>query len=383
MNIFLAFFQSPKKYPIPAYDFWEYYIKNGIAENGYQWSECPDVDWALGLVLNNKPGLSQWKADAWGKTLSWLKKKPADLFLCYLYPGQIDMSAIGEIKRIGIPCVNFYCDHLREFKKLPVEFSVFDLNWVPEYKAIKLYQKAGYPYVNLPMPIWVDPKFRVFQKENNDQVTFIGSNDRQRQLLLEKIIHKYPGINLGIYGSGWQNGQSISQTINEPYSLIKKLGYQSDFISKNGITAYLRKLSQRRHSIPLSAEIKAKIKGPIDFDQYNGLTSGSMITVGINRYPSFQYPFSRPDSYSRLRDIEAPMLGACYLTEWTEGIDELYLPGKEIETYKNESEFVDKVKALQIDSHKRKNLKIFGQKRALGPHSIPSSLSSIVCKLHS
>ena len=119
------------------------------------------------------------------------------------------------------------------------------------------------------------------------------------------------------------------------------------------------------------------------FDQYNELTSRSMITVGINRYPSFHFPFDQPDSYSRLRDIEAPMLGACYLTEWTEGIDELYIPGNEIETYRNADEFIEKVKALQGDHKKRKSLKINGQKRALETHSILSSLNKLLCALKS
>jgi len=83
VNIFLSFLQSAKLHPIPAYSFWQYYIKNGIAEAGYQWSECTDVDWALGLVAKNKEEQSRWKEDAWSKTVNWLKKHPADLFLRY------------------------------------------------------------------------------------------------------------------------------------------------------------------------------------------------------------------------------------------------------------------------------------------------------------
>ncbi len=48
MNIFLSFLQSDQQHPIPAYDFWQYYIKNGITEAGYQWTECPDADWKHG-----------------------------------------------------------------------------------------------------------------------------------------------------------------------------------------------------------------------------------------------------------------------------------------------------------------------------------------------
>src|ERR1700743_1554539 len=180
MKIFLSFLQSPENYPIPAYGFWEHYIKNGIEEAGHQWTECPDVDWAQGLVPKNKAEQLRWKDETWSKTLARLKKDPADLFLSYLYPEQIDTAAIGEIRKMGIACVNFFCDNVRLFKKIPAEFAVFDLNWVPEFKAIMLYQKAGFPHINLPMPIWVAPGLRNMHNENNDQVSFIGSKDVQR-----------------------------------------------------------------------------------------------------------------------------------------------------------------------------------------------------------
>ena len=78
-------------------------------------------------------------------------------------------------------------------------------------------------------------------------------------------------------------------------------------------------------------------KKPNDLE-YVEITQQSMITLGVNRYPSFRYPLNKPDTYSRLRDLEAPMLGACYLTEWTEGLDDLYELGTEIETYKTAEE---------------------------------------------
>jgi spore maturation protein CgeB len=107
-----------------------------------------------------------------------------------------------------------------------------------------------------------------------------------------------------------------------------------------------------------------------------------MITLGINRYPSFRFPLVKPDTYSRLRDIEAPMLGACYLTEWTEGIDELYDTQNEIAVYRNEAELINKIAELRADHDTRKKLKANGQKRALEKHSIPASLAKIKSKLN-
>ncbi len=118
-------------------------------------------------------------------------------------PAQIDETAIKEIQKAGVPCVNFFCDNIRDFKKAPSQFEVFDLNWVPEYKAVKWYKKAGYPYINLPMPMWIEPQYRVLKEEKNSQVTFIGSMDIQRMLLIEQVLEKAPDLPLAIYGAGW------------------------------------------------------------------------------------------------------------------------------------------------------------------------------------
>ncbi|MDB5109924.1 MAG: hypothetical protein JWR67_1038 [Mucilaginibacter sp.] len=381
MKIFLSFLQSAQQHPIPAYDFWQYYIKNGIEEARHQWSECLDIDWALGLVPKSKDDHNQWKTDAWTKTVAWLKKHPADLFLSYLYPDQIDITAIHEIQKLGIPCVNFFCDNVRDFKKAPVEFEAFDLNWVPEYKAIKLYQKAGYKYINAPMPIWVDPRLRTLSEESNKQITFIGSKDIQRQLFFEELIQHAPQLPLAIYGKGWDENILKQLSTSANYTFNKKLRYQFNFIKKNGIAAYLRKLNNRNTSASVSSALKSKIYGSPGFDQYNHLIATSMITVGVNRYPSFHFPIALPDTYSRLRDIEAPMLGACYLTEYTEGIENLYDLKKEIETYKGPEDFIEKVNKLTFDHKQRNEMKTNGQKRALQDHSIPQSLNKILQRL--
>jgi spore maturation protein CgeB len=101
----------------------------------------------------------------------------------------------------------------------------------------------------------------------------------------------------------------------------------------------------------------------------------------VNRYPSLRFPPDRPDTYSRLRDIEAPMAGACYLTEWTEGLDRLYDLGTEIDTYRDAAELVAKVASLSADPARRCRLRAAAQRRALSDHSISRTLARIAERL--
>ncbi|MDB5287591.1 MAG: hypothetical protein JWR05_2540 [Mucilaginibacter sp.] len=377
MKIFLSFLQSKIEHSIPAYSFWQYYIKNGIEEAGHQWVECTEVDWALGLVPKSKAAQQAWKDEAWQKTVAWLKSNPADLFLSYLYPRQIDVTAIKQIQKMGIPCVNFFCDNIREFNKPPIQFKAFDLNWVPEYKAIKLYKQAGYPHIHLPMPMWIEPEYRFHKEEANNQVTFIGSRDIQRVRLFNELVNNNLEIQLGIYGNGWLN--NISHKVSDTnYTLVKKLHFNITFLASQGVKGYMRKIAQLNNKTIVSDTLKLNIHEMLSSDEYISLTSESMITLGVNRYPSYQFPLTKPNTYSRLRDIEAPMLGACYLTEWTEGLEDLYDTKNEIAVYRTEQELADQINSLQNDPERRRALRRNGQKRALNTHSIPRSLNSII-----
>ncbi len=380
MRIFLSCLQSPYKHPVPAYQFWETYFKKGIEEAGYEWLESPNVDWAEGLVYFNEEDLKKWRDRTWNNTLDFIKRqhqiKPIDLFLSYLFPKQVDSNAIQDIQSLGIPCVNFFCDNVREFRRIPKSFYCFDLHWVPEFKALKMYQQAKLKYVYAPMPVWISPEQRHCDHLEKYGVSFIGSRDIQREALLAQAVKSH--IPVEIRGAGWM-GNSSKSLIN----ISKSRGFrqtsinQWNFINSQGISAWLRKI-QSKSSPRIDDDIFASCVKPQPSQQeYNAIIQQSTITLGISRYPSYRYPFTQPNTYSRMRDIEAPMMGACYLTEWTEGLDDLYELGEEIETYRTSEELVEKIQYLTNSSALRNSLRLKGQKRALSEHNIARSINKI------
>lgn len=75
------------------------------------------------------------------------------------------------------------------------------------------------------------------------------------------------------------------------------------------------------------------------------------------------------------------MLGACYLTEYAPGIEQLYNLGTEIEVYRDAFELADKVRALQADPAQRRSLRRAGQRRALSHHTVARSFDRILREL--
>ena len=164
MRIVLSCLQSLRRHHVPAYDFWRPHFVNGCEEAGIEYLEVADVDWAEGLVHGVGPELNAWKARTWDRVMTFVRKEharhPIDAFLGYLYPRLVDTGCIDDIQRLGIPCVNFFCDNVREFVEVPRAYRPFALHWVPEYEALPMYRKAGLAHLHAPMPCWVPPALR-------------------------------------------------------------------------------------------------------------------------------------------------------------------------------------------------------------------------------
>lgn len=379
MRILLSFLQDQvsKPHPVPSYRFWQHYIKNGIEEAGMSYIEVPEVDWSEGLVYDEgSAALQNWQEQSWQATINYVKanRQNIDIFLTYLYPKQINTDTIAQIRKMGIPCVNFYCDNIREFKTVPAKFRIFDLIWVPEYEALAMYSKAGVKHINLPMPMWVEPELRQrTQLREQPGVSFIGSKDMLRENLLGQAIQK--GLPLSVRGAGWLAQGTAPVFV--PGSVYQKLINQVNFVKQQGLSGLAIKGLQQLNKLPVTPVADDHIFPSPDFGEYINITQSSMVTLGINRVPTFKRTHNKPLTYSRLRDIEAPMLGACYLTEYCEGINHFYDTDNEINVYRTVDELVQKATELLSNKEKRDKLRINGQQRALNHHAIPSSLQKI------
>lgn len=382
MHIYLICQQSQQQYAVPASGFWRYYLIHGLTEAGHTVTEPLDADWAYGLQVLPPALRRSWSDKIWESTLQEIqaltsKGNAPDLILSYLFPNQTDASAVSEICRLGIPFVNFFCDNVREFERVPDSFKNFTLHWVPEFKALSMYRKAGLPFIFLPMPMWVAPEFRIPSDVEIPIVNFTGSRDRLRTPLLNTLAERI--TDLEVRGAGWLPEQKSRQkSAGISFSRMDRLQLNLDFILEQGFIAWYRKRKSYPDQPEMNTALSACVRSRPDPNAYISLTRESEITLGINRYPSWNFPDTSPDTYSRLRDLEAPMLGACYLTENTAGLDKLFDLEKEILVWSDMDELVHQIQLLRKNPALRKSLRKAGQQKALREHSIGNSIAQIV-----
>lgn len=382
MRILLSCLQSELLHPLPAYRFWRQYFIEGCKEAGVECLEVPEVDWAVALLLSSAKDLAAWRARTWETVLHYvreqLERQPIDFFLGYLYPKQVEAAAVQELHRLGVPCVNFFCDNVREFVAVPEEYRCFCLNWVPEFEALPMYKRAGLDVIHAPMPVWIPSGQRTLPNRESGGPVFIGSHDALRQDLLGRAFAL--GLNAEVKGRGWQPNprpSDSSSSRKERGNWRTKLQNQLTSIQRHGLAQWVNRMHGKSVPPTLAEIPDAALAPPVHGDDYVRLTRESEVTLGINRVPTFRASWRKPITYSRLRDIEAPMMGACYLTEWTAGIDELYQVGTEIEIYRTAEELVEKVDMLRQDPATRQKLRRRGQRRALADHSVANSINKI------
>lgn len=373
MRILLSCLQSPRRHAIPAYDFWRGYFVGGLREAGHEISEVPDVDWAEGLT--HPPGAKRddWKARTWDKVLAFVRRETPHLFLGYLFPQQIDPAAIEELQRVGIPCVNFFCDNVREFRRIPPEFQPFALHWVPEFEALPMYTAARLDHIHAPMPCWIAPHLRNIPREERDPPIFVGSADRLRRDLLGRALRE--GADFIVRGAGWQ--QEADHFAMPKQAVVARIASLLSRARAQGPGILVRLVERQFRPMRPAPLPDGKIGEPPNADEYVRVLREAMVTIGVNRVPTARASDRRPLVYSRLRDIEAPMLGACHLTEWTAGLEHLYDLGDEIETYRTAEELAAKLGELRQDPERRRRLRERGQRRALAQHTVPRSIAVI------
>jgi hypothetical protein len=382
MRVLLSCLQSVRRHEIPAYGFWREYFVEGCREAGVEVIEVPDVDWAEALTFpEGSAELVAWRSRTWERAVAFAKREQSsdriDFFLGYLYPQQVEEAAVREMQRMGIPCVNFFCDNVREFRKVPAAYAPFDLHWVPEYEALPMYRQARLPHIHAAMPCWVPQHLRVLPDKEEGAAVFIGSADILRRNLFSEAIAA--GADLALHGKGWIQSSGEAAPFR-----AKKDGFlatQTAFLCRHGLHGVRSKIVDKLFPLPEIGIPQSSVGRLLSPEDYVRVTKEAPVVLGASRVPSPARSLRNPLKYSRLRDIEAPMLGACYLTEYTEGLASLYNVGEDVESFGSADELASKLKELLSDSEKRRRLRISGQQKALSEHSVPATLAKIGFRL--
>jgi spore maturation protein CgeB len=311
---------------------------------------------------------------------------PISLFLSYFYNAHFDPDGFDELRRLGIPSVNFFCNSIYQFGLVGAVAAKVDFAWHTEKHARPSYLAAG------ANPIWVqmgaDPEVYAPRPSpvRVNKACFVGQRYADRDRWVAAIIKA--DLPIDIYGAGWSQPDPAT-----PYALAgpdaapvylgrrrPPPGSRESYLTAlretlrrdgplRGSSRILRQLFYQRKSRKLQALVRPFARGYLPFERIIDVFSGYALSLNFSNVWSDGRPGSRLVPHIRLRDFEAPMAGACYLTGYSDELEDFYDIGREVDTYRNADELIDKARFYLANGGPAERLRAAGHARARRDHT--------------
>lgn len=309
------------------------------------------------------------------------REGPIHLFLSYFYNSHFDPEGFSELRRLGIPSINFFCNSIYQFSLVVNVAAQVDYSWHAERDARSSYLAVG------ANPVWVqmgaDPK--AYQPVSNvvrqRKACFVGQRYADRDRLAAKLIRA--GVPLDLYGVGWGTCEAESGKKDiQPSTHLGRLNHPAGSVGSylqmtmsvlreegaaRGLVRLQKQWAHRLESRRITPLLHASAKGRAS--SLPEVLAGYEVALNFSNVWADGRPGSELIPHVRLRDFEAPMSRACYLTGYTDEISEFYEIGREIDTYKSPEELVDKTKYYLANAGAAEQLREAGYNRARRDHT--------------
>ena len=312
--------------------------------------------WTAGKPMTNQRLLDAFReaVDAGG----------VDLFFGYLYGSVVYPETIDLIRRSGVPTVNFSCNNVHQFDLVRDIAPCFDACIVPELAAQSDFLSAGARPLRVQLA--ANPRFyRPYPYARRYDVTFVGQRYADRADHLDRL--RRNGLDVRAWGAGWSSGKRFDLAHVKAAAAL----YEDERL--DGVQRF-----SRRWIWPRAAAGPAGTRAEIDTRGWGGprllqrdlvkVFSKSRVSLGFATAGNSHLSQERL-THLRLREFEAPMSGAFYMTEHQEELAEYFSIGEEVITYADASELTDKARYYVRHEEEAERIRRAGFHRARREHT--------------
>ena len=294
-------------------------------------------------------------------------RQPFDLFFSYLMDGMVDTAVIDEIRKMGIPTCNFSCNNTHQFGLVDEISPHFDYNLHSEKDSADKFRQIGANPVWFPMA--ANPRYyKPYNLTRTYDVTFVGQRYARRPSYIWHLLEN--GISVDVFGPGWQLSRhrllgEVLRNISR-YLLALKATMATGDDTRADISARLAWLD---FADRLRRKYQSHMHAPLSDDEMIQLYSKSRISLGFLEVYESHNPSAIVKQHLHLRDFEAPMCGALYLTGFCEELQDFYEPDNEVLVYRNDHEMLDKIRYYLANRSAAEKVRLAGRSRAQRDHS--------------
>jgi len=281
-----------------------------------------------------------------------------DFVLTYVSDSHLEPAAVDRVRETTAPVVNFFCNNVHQFHLIRRLAPRFTLNLVPEAEAIAAYRGVGAEAHFFPMAANPDV-YRSLSGSPRYEASFAGQRYADRASHLLGL--REAGVDAHAFGQGW-NATPQSGTSESPAGVGRALALLLQ--GKNPFRAARDRMEWTR----LRSQHSAALHPPASDREYVALFSESMISLGFLVLGD-THRMRRPLRQVRLREFEAPMAGAFYVTEYLEEIGLHYEIGKEVVCFRSRDELISLCRYYLAHEGERERIRRAGEARARRDHT--------------
>ena len=316
-------------------DLWRRHFYQGLAGALPEVVLPADVDFswarpASTATLQPSPARTTMSERLWDQ----IRQAPVDAVISYCFASDIDEALVKRTVASGRPWINFFCDSTYAFDRVEPLAREASLNWFPESAAEWRYVALGRPW--LCRPYALNP---AALPESPCEVAahtlgFVGAPTGNRILRLAALAAL--GCPVTVRGEGWRR---------QPERIL------------------LRALR------PL-----VRAGGRLDDAGLAHFVSECRLILGLNEGGAR----CRADrSYLKLRDIEFPAYGACYLTQHNQDVERAFDVGREVLTFRGLREAVAIARDYASHPEMAQAVGRAGRRRVLAEHTWSTRITEL------
>jgi hypothetical protein len=252
-----------------------------------------------------------------------------------------------------------------EFKPDIVFFIIANLKF--NFPMIREYYKGKMAVYDMDGPGWKCYKTLTWIKDID--MLFTASKISLRDLQKQQIeaVYLADGVDVNYYGPNNLSPAEIKY-YGSPVSFVgrptpRRVRMLSG-IADLGLTVWGRRWSRQKECDNPVLWRCNRVKKDIIGENAVKIYNASGLSVNILREP-----LNDPPTIMSLQVFIVPASGTCLLTEWVEELEEMFEPGKELLTFRNEDEFKELAKKYSKDIAAARQIGMAGRKRCAADHT--------------
>lgn len=377
MRLFLAIPRSPN--PSFTSDLWKGNLHDPLVDMGHDvvlWDEGSQPLFDLDPDAVETAGVRARFSERFLAAVEAAHRSiPLDLVITYFSDSHLEPGAINRVRERVAPIVNFFCNNVHQFHLVRRTARHYVACLVPEGEALPRYREAGAEPIFFPMA--ANPKiYRPVPAGVRYDATFAGQRYGDRTAGILAL--REAGVDAHAFGQHWSPRAAHTPAASAAPAASPDPSGSSRGSRLGSLARAAQLMLQGRNPLQAARDVRDwerlrrdhpdALHGPVGDEAYVALFSESRISLGFLVLGD-THRTGRPLRQIRLREFEAPMAGAFYLTGWLEEMSLHYEIGKEIVCYRSLSEMVDLARHYLRNETERERIRLAGHERAKRDHT--------------